>query len=39
MQAEPEISTPTAIHHTFAERGRIYIDRLKTRNRRPSEGA
>jgi integrase len=38
MQTEP-IITPTAIHHTFAEQGRIYIDLLSTRNRKRAKPA
>ncbi len=38
MQTEP-IITPPAIRHTFAEQGRIYIDQLRTRNRKRAKPA
>jgi integrase len=38
MQTEP-IITPTAIRHTFAEQGRIYIDQLSRRNRKRAKPA
>jgi integrase len=38
MQTEP-IITPTAVHHTFVEQGRIYIDQLSTRNRKRAKPA
>jgi integrase len=38
MQTEP-IITPTAVPHTFADQGRIYIDQLRTRNRKRAKPA